>query len=86
MQGDIVAVYSSIGTKLISYSYDAWKSNPNKYAISNSGAHIGVTISFRTNAAFVMDIGIADPNVQRYGPVVSITPDPIIVWDVQIVG
>ena len=64
----------------------AWKTNPSKYAIENSGAHTGVTISFKTNASFVMDTGITDPMVQMYGPVVSTTPGPIVVWDVQIVG
>ena len=64
----------------------AWKTKPSKYAIENSGAHKGVTISFKTNASFSMDMGISDPKVQMYGPVVSNSPGPIVVWDVQIVG
>ena len=64
----------------------AWKTKPNKYAIENSGAHMGVTISFKTNATFVMDTGITDSKVQMYGPVVSATPGPIVVRDVRIVG
>ena len=64
----------------------AWKTPPGKYAIENSGAHLGLTISFKTNALFVMDTGITDPRVQMYGPVVSTMPGPIVVWDVQIVG
>ena len=64
----------------------AWKTNPGKFAIENSGAHRGVTISFKTNALFVMDSGITDPRVQLYGPVVSVLPGPIVVWGVQIVG
>ena len=62
------------------------KAKPNKHAIKNSGAHTGVTISFKTNTPFVMDTGITDPKVQMYGPVVSVVSGPIIVWDVQIVG
>ena len=64
----------------------AWKTNPSKYAIENSGAHKGVTISFKTTASFSMDMGISDPKVQMYGPVVSNSPGPIVVWDVQFVG
>ena len=63
----------------------AWKNNPSDYAIENSGAHTGVTISFKTNTSFVMDTGITDRKVQKYGPVVSVVPGPILVWDVQIV-
>ena len=73
------------GSKWESGYVYAWKKNPSKYAIENSGAHRGVTISFKTNASFVMDTGIADPMVQMYGPVVSTTPGPIVVWDVQVV-
>ena len=62
----------------------AWKTQPNKYAIKNSGAHFGVILSFKTNATFSMDTGIVDPKVQMYGPVVSNFPGPIYVWDVQI--
>ena len=64
----------------------AWKTRPNKYAIENSGAHMGVIISFKTNVPFVTDTGITDPKVQAYGPVVSVVPGPIVVWDVKIVG
>jgi len=64
----------------------AWRRKPNKYAIKNSGAHMGVVISFKTNASFVMDNGIVDPKVQIYGPVVSTIPGPIVVWGVKIVG
>ena len=64
----------------------AWKIKPNKYAIENSGAHTGVTISFKTIVPFVMDTGISDPKVKKYGPVVSSVPGPIAVWDVRIVG
>ena len=64
----------------------AWENKPNKYAIENSGAHFGTMISFKTNAAFTRDNGIEDPAVGIYGPVVSSSPGPIAVWDVQIVG
>ena len=74
------------GSKWESGYVYAWKTNPSKYAIENSGAHMGVTISFKTSASFVMDTGVTDPKVQMYGPVVSTVPGPIVVWDVQIVG
>ena len=60
----------------------AWKSKPSKYAIENSGAHQGVLISFKTNAAFSPDPGIDDPKIIIYGPVRA--SGPIAVWDVQI--
>ena len=62
----------------------AWSIKPNKFAIKNSGAHFGVTISFKTTATFVPDSGISNPNVLVYGPVVSLSPGPIVVWDVEI--
>ena len=74
------------GSKWESGYVYAWKTNPSKYAIENSGAHMGVTISFKTSVPFVRDTGITDPKVQMYGPVVSTMPGPIVVWDVQIVG
>ena len=87
---------SASGTNVIPAAYEgsvwesgcvyAWKTKPGKYAIKNSGAHMGVTISYKTNASFVMYTGIRDPKVQMYGPVVSTMPGPIVVWDVQIVG
>ena len=64
----------------------AWRMKPNKYAIKNSGAHYGVIISFKTNTTFMTDSGITNSKVQKYGPVVSVMPGPIAVWDVQIVG
>ena len=64
----------------------AFKSKPNKYAIINSGAHTGVVILFKTNAAFAPDPGISDPKALKYGPVVSVNKGPIVVWDVKIVG
>ena len=64
----------------------AWRKNPSSYAIKNSGAHFGVTISFRTNATFVRDTGIDNPSVNKYLPVVSSSPGPIEIWDINIVG
>ena len=75
-----------IGSKWESGYVYAWKMLPSKYAIENSGAHMGVTISFKTSASFVMDTGITDPRVKMCGPVVSTMPGPIVVWDVEIVG
>lgn len=63
----------------------AWRSKPNKYAIENSGAHKGALIRFSTSASFVSDIGIMDPKVKQYGPVISTRPGPIRVSDVMIV-
>ena len=75
-----------VGSKYEGGYIYAWRTRPSKYAIENSGAHNGVIISFKTNAAFVKDNGIVDPKVQAYGPVVSTRPGPILVWDVMIVG
>ena len=62
----------------------AWTKKPSKYAINNSGAHLGTVISFKTSAVFVPDPGIVDPKILQYGPVM--TQGPIIVKDVKIVG
>ena len=56
------------------------------YAIDNSGAHKGVVISFQTFEMFVPDVGITDPKVKKYSPVVSVRPGPISVMNVKIVG
>ena len=64
----------------------AWRKKPSEYAVKNSGAHLGVIISFKTNAVFVDDIGIANTKVKKFLPVRSIVPGPIYVWDVKIVG
>ena len=64
----------------------AWKLKPSKYAILNSGASFGVVISFKTNAQFIKDWGIEDPEIVKYGPVRTLIPGPIAVWDVEIVG
>ena len=82
----IMASNFMIGSSWEGYHVYAWKTKPSQYAIANSGAHFGVTISFKTNASFVMDTGISDINVLRYGPVVSLSRGPIMVWDVKIVG
>ena len=64
----------------------AWERMPNKKAIKYSGAHPGVIISFKTTASFESDPGINNPYVMAYGPVRSVFPRPITVWDVNIVG
>ena len=63
----------------------AWRFMPNEYAALNSGAHLGAIISFKTTTPFVKDPGITDPLVQVCGPVVSVIPGPVAVWDVQLV-
>ena len=63
----------------------AWRIHPSKKALKQSGAHFGVIISFKTNTAFVKDLGISDnTEAGRHLPVVSARPGPIAVWDVQI--
>ena len=63
----------------------AWRLYPSKKALKQSGAHFGVIISFKTNTAFVRDLGIdANTEAGRHLPVVSARPGPIAVWDVQI--
>ena len=63
----------------------AWTMLPDEYAIANSGAHFGVVISFKTYEQFIPDLGIDDPLVKMFNPVVSINPGPIYVWDVKII-
>lgn len=64
----------------------AWKFKPSKYAIEQSGAHTGTIISFKTSAPFVDDDGVNSIIKFLFGPVVSLMPGPIAVWDVEIVG
>ena len=64
----------------------AFRTMPSNRAVKNSGAHRGVIISFETNTAFVDDWGIDDPDIKRYGPVVSCRPGPIKVKNVRVVG
>lgn len=48
--------------------------------------YLYLKFNFIGERIFVMNGGITDPWVQIYGPVVSIIPGPIVVWDVRIVG
>lgn len=58
----------------------------------SDGSHNGMKflrslkIKYTDSASFVLDAGITDPRAKMYGPVVSTTPGPIVVWDVEIVG
>lgn len=62
----------------------AWKTKPNKVAAANSGAHMGVVISFETKAAFSIDKNFDNsPSINAYGPVMA--KGPIIVRNVTIV-
>ena len=64
----------------------AWRLKPDEYAAENSGAHLGVIISFETTASFRPDPGIADDSaITCYYPVVSTIPGPIRVKNVKIV-
>ena len=65
----------------------AWKYRPTKLACENGGAHLGVLISFKTNASFERDTGIYPNNIAYlFSPVVSTNRGPIAVWDVELVG
>ena len=64
----------------------AWLKKPSQEAIEVSGAHFGVIISFSTDVLFVPDMGVEDMVAQSYGPIVTILPGPIFVWDVEIEG
>ncbi len=64
----------------------AWRLKPTRKAVEKSGAHFGVIISFKTNAAFTPDKGIGNAYAQAFLPVVTVFPGPIRVWDVKIVG
>ena len=53
LQGDIVAVYSEDGTKLISYTYDAWGNFTTTY--SNGGAATTATYNPFTYRGYYYD-------------------------------
>ena len=55
LQGDIVAVYNQAGTKLISYTYDAWGNSSVSYYNS------GVSTTATPPSAIEVIISIASP-------------------------
>lgn len=64
----------------------AWRALPNLKAVKNSGFRATdniVIISFKTVAAFEPDKTLES---QAYGPLRSVLPGPISVWDVNIVS
>ena len=71
LQGDIVAVYSDAGTKLISYTYDAW-GNFNTY-YSNGGATSKATLNPFTYRGYYYDadLGLYYLNSRYYDSVVG---------------
>ena len=76
--------------ELVGSSYEggyvfAWLKKPSKKAIKLSGAHSGVILSFKTNAAFQDDWGITDPYVKQFYPVRTVFRGPISIWDVEVV-
>lgn len=63
----------------------AWRCLHSNKAVYNSGAKMGVIISFETSASFVLDNGVSGLENLRYLPVVSLIPGPISVENVKIV-
>ena len=79
IQGDVVAVYSYNGTKLISYKYDAWGKTTITY--SNSGdstTAVNNSITYR-GYYYDKDLGLYYLQSRYYDPVVKrfISPDAI---------
>ena len=66
LQGDIVAVYSSSGTKLVSYTYDAWSKSTIAYY--NGGASTNETKNpFRYRGYYYdSDLGLYYLNARYY--------------------
>ena len=77
LQGDIVAVYSSSGIKLISYSYDAWGNFTTAY--HNTGENsTAVKNPFKYRGYYYdSDLNLYYLNTRYYDPVVGrfISPD-----------
>ena len=71
LQGDIVAVYSDAGTKLISYTYDAWGNFRTYYA--NGGATSKATLNPFTYRGYYYDadLGLYYLNSRYYDSVVG---------------
>ena len=83
MQGDIVAVYSETGTKLIAYTYDAWGNFSTTYY--NGGASTAATYNpFRYRGYYYdTETGFYYLNSRYYDPAIGrfINPD-----DVSLLG
>jgi len=83
LQGDIVAVYSETGTKLIAYTYDAWGNFSTTYY--NGGASTTATYNpFRYRGYYYdVELGFYYLNSRYYDPAIGrfINPD-----DVSLLG
>ena len=77
IQGDVVAVYSDAGTKLVSYTYDAWGNHTTTYL--NGGATTAAQYNpFRYRGYYYdADLGLYYLNSRYYDSVVGrfISPD-----------
>ena len=89
LQGDIIAVYNTSGTKLISYYYDAW-GNFNKTTHNISGTNVGAQYNPFTYRGYYYDSELAfyylqsryyDPEYGRF-----ISPDSILNANGDVLG
>ena len=81
MQGDIVAVYDQNGTKLISYTYDAWGNFEASYPAGESAAAIANINPFRYRGYYYdSDLGLYCVGVRYYDSITGrwISPDKFV--------
>ena len=72
LQGDIVAVYSEAGTKLVSYTYDAWGNfNSTYHNGSSSSTIIGKNPFLYRGYYYDRDLKLYYLNARYYDPVVG---------------
>ena len=71
LQGDVVAIYNASGTKLVSYTYDAWGKVTTTY--TNSGASTGARYNpFRYRGYYYdEDTGLYYLNTRYYDPCIG---------------
>ena len=77
LQGDVVAVYNTVGEKLISYTYDAWGNFTTTY-YNNGASTTAIKNPFRYRGYYYdQDLGLYFVGVRYYDPVTGrwINPD-----------
>ena len=71
LQGDIVAVYNQAGTKLVSYTYDAWGNfNVTEHSTSLSAAVVNNPFRYR-GYYYDIDLGFYYLQTRYYDPVIG---------------
>ena len=72
IQGDIVAVYNQAGTKLISYTYDAWGNFTTIYHNGTSSSSIAAKNPFRYRGYYYdSDLSLYYLNTRYYDSIVG---------------